>query len=170
MKKNILALFLNLAGFVCIVVAEANYEKSTNVNNDRKTNIKNLAADCKVNKTCVRFCCDNESACLEKQFLNLSLIGEAKNLELDFKILIGRPNCESMFELEAGETWEFLKDGKVSQTSHGEQRIHYDHNQYCFDQNNETNRMLICFADYESDSESRTPSEASYPICKNEVD
>jgi 7 transmembrane receptor (Secretin family) len=161
MKKE-LGIVINLF-FLVFGFTENIHEKSANldfVETARKINSQN----CQLNETCVRFCCDDKSSCLDRNFFNMSLVGEAKNLDLDYKILTQRPNCISMFEEEG--SWKFLEDGKVVQFSDDEEFIN-DHNQYCFDRKDGESRMLICHEEEEEEDDSKVeiPSEESYPIC-----
>lgn len=163
MKTKIL--LLNFIWFVIRIVESD--EKMTNVRQDEAPQKTNLTTEnCDFNENCVRFCCDDNSACLNETFFNLNLTKEAKNLNLSFKVLSGRPKCGSMFEEDEG-IWEFLSDGKVVQIV-DDARFVNDHTQYCFDRTNDKNRMLICYGDEaDQNEEDEIPSEAIYPICEN---
>lgn len=162
--KKIFAIIITLVWLVC--GRSENYNRnSTSVYENVKNKLNSVADDCEVSETCVRFCCDEKSDCLDENFFNLSSLFEAKYLNSDYKVLIGRPSCGSMYEEDNG-IWKFLNDGKVMQTFDEKQFIN-DHNQYCFDKKDEENRMLICHGDDDEESESEVPSEKTYPICKN---
>lgn len=65
-----------------------------------------LAEKCGEKKACVRFCCDDESYCQDSDHFNVSSLMEATNLNPEYAVIIGHPNCE-MYELEEHDAWEF---------------------------------------------------------------
>ena len=161
--KKVFAIIVNL---VCYVFGSSdfNYEKSESIYYREPANIPKAKANfCQSNETCVRFCCDDKSSCLDEKLFNLSSFREAKNLGLNFLILMGRPNCESMYENE--DPWEFRENGDVVQKLSDEE-LNNNHDQYCFDPKNGTSRILICHGDENSESGSESEPEEFYPICK----
>lgn len=57
---------------------------------------------CGAGQVCVRFCCKNETLCLN---FDLSSIEQAKNMSDDYKVIQGKP-CDNMY-LETDEIWSF---------------------------------------------------------------
>lgn len=62
---------------------------------------------CEKNETCVRFCCGNQTACLNEEIFDLSEVNEAKSLSSSYKVLKGRPGCGDMY-VEEGP-WDFTQ-------------------------------------------------------------
>lgn len=70
--------------------------------------------ECQVGEACVRFCCDKTSLCSNLEFFNTSAIAAFENLDDDFKILKGIPEChETSGAFEQNTSWTFLKVGKI---------------------------------------------------------
>ena len=165
--KKAFAIIVNLVCYVC-GYTDSNYEKSESFYYKEPANIlESKENGCKINETCVRFCCDDKLSCMDEKLFNLSSIHEARHLGVNIKILMGRPYCESMYENE--DPWEFLENGDVVQML-SDERLNNNHDQYCFDRKNYTSRMLICHGDENSDSEDKSEPEEMYPICKIFVD
>lgn len=64
----------------------------------------NSTNQCQSHESCVRFCCYDSSTCLDKDYLNISAISEASNLNKNYKVLKGKP-CKEMF---VEDSWAFL--------------------------------------------------------------
>lgn len=97
---------------------------------------------CEIEENCVRFCCKDQTNCLDKKFIDLSTINGTEYLGKDVKILTGEPICppsEKMFELRSG--WAFFKNGEVDFID-ADQRL--DHASYCLDRNHQFSRILYC--------------------------
>lgn len=97
---------------------------------------------CEIEENCVRFCCKDQTNCLDKKFIDLSTINGTEYLGKSFKILTGEPICppnEKMFELRSG--WAFQENGEVDFIEAG-QRL--DHASYCLDRDHTLSRILYC--------------------------
>lgn len=67
-----------------------------------------FASECGENEPCVRFCCDNVTACSDHHYFDLSSWPEAQNLQQNYTVVKGRPPCE-MYAEEDHVSWELLK-------------------------------------------------------------
>jgi hypothetical protein len=52
-----------------------------------------IVDNCSESERCVRFCCESKNECLKSDSFNLSGILQAKNLQRDYKIVLGKPQC-----------------------------------------------------------------------------
>lgn len=77
--------------------------------NDYSEIIKNhpVAEKCVESETCVRFCCENKSLCMDPDHFELNALSEAVNLNPNYTVIIGRQDCD-MYEAEGHDLWEFL--------------------------------------------------------------
>lgn len=95
--------------FYCLLILVLIGNPDYLVSATNKVTVKNhdVVESCSKNESCVRFCCDEDSSCTENDNFDLKSLKEAENLDLNYKVLIGRPDCE-MF-IEDFTKWEFLK-------------------------------------------------------------
>lgn len=70
--------------------------------NARESISSSVVENCEAGQVCVRFCCKNETICLN---VDLSLVEQAKNISDDYKVIKGKP-CADMY-LEIEEIWSF---------------------------------------------------------------
>lgn len=68
------------------------------------------AEKCEINEVCVRFCCTNKTLCLDDSYLDLGMVKQAENLNLEYKVLEGIPECNvhGMYH-EDDSYWGFMQ-------------------------------------------------------------
>lgn len=96
MAKFGAAAAITLFWSLCYLVSANNYAEI--VKNHR------IAEKCGEKEACVRFCCDDKTICNDSGHFNLNSLEEASNLNPEYAVIIGRPNCE-MYQPD--ESWEF---------------------------------------------------------------
>lgn len=89
---------LTLLWHFCYLASANNYVKI--VPNYR------VVENCGKQEACVRFCCGDKSNCQDSDHFNVSVLMEATNLNSEYAVIIGQPNCE-MYESEDYDAWEF---------------------------------------------------------------